>query len=67
MDVADMAEIELDLAERERQERISRLQLHGVSRTHCAQCEEAIPEGRRLALPGVRLCIDCAEFEELRG
>jgi phage/conjugal plasmid C-4 type zinc finger TraR family protein len=31
----------------------------GESRTHCAECEEPIPEARRAALPGVKLCIDC--------
>ena len=31
----------------------------GESRTHCAECEEPIPEARRMALPGVKLCIDC--------
>ncbi len=31
----------------------------GESRTHCEHCEEAIPEARRKAIPGVRLCIDC--------
>jgi len=31
----------------------------GDSRTHCAECEEPIPEARRLALPGVKLCIEC--------
>jgi phage/conjugal plasmid C-4 type zinc finger TraR family protein len=31
----------------------------GESRTHCAECEEEIPEKRRKALPGVKLCIDC--------
>ena len=31
----------------------------GESRTHCADCEEPIPEARRVALPGVKLCIDC--------
>ncbi|MFN3261713.1 MAG: DksA/TraR family C4-type zinc finger protein [Pikeienuella sp.] len=29
------------------------------SRETCAECEEAIPEARRWALPGVMLCIDC--------
>ena len=32
----------------------------GDSFTHCAECEEAIPEPRRAALPGVKLCVDCA-------
>ena len=31
----------------------------GESLTHCAECEEPIPEARRAALPGVKLCIDC--------
>jgi len=31
----------------------------GESRTHCAECEEPIPEARRLAIPGVKLCVDC--------
>jgi phage/conjugal plasmid C-4 type zinc finger TraR family protein len=31
----------------------------GESQRHCAQCGEEIPEARRLAMPGVRLCIAC--------
>ena len=31
----------------------------GESLTHCADCDEPIPEARRLAQPGVRLCIAC--------
>ncbi len=33
----------------------------GDSLTHCAECEEEIPEARRKALPGVKLCIDCMQ------
>ena len=33
----------------------------GESFTHCAECDEEIPEQRRLARPGVKLCIDCQE------
>ncbi|UWQ44576.1 DksA/TraR family C4-type zinc finger protein [Leisingera aquaemixtae] len=33
----------------------------GESRTHCAECEEPIPEKRRAAIPGVKLCIDCQQ------
>ena len=33
----------------------------GESLTHCADCEEPIPEARRIALPGVKLCIDCQQ------
>lgn len=36
----------------------------GESLTHCEECENPIPEARRKALPGVRLCIGCqAEME----
>jgi phage/conjugal plasmid C-4 type zinc finger TraR family protein len=33
----------------------------GESLTHCADCDEPIPEARRTALPGVKLCVDCAQ------
>ncbi len=43
----------------------------GESLRFCAECEEEIPEARRLARPGVKLCIDCQEERdgatELRG
>ncbi|WP_121631574.1 DksA/TraR family C4-type zinc finger protein [Tropicibacter alexandrii] len=32
----------------------------GESLTDCAECGEEIPEARRAALPGVKLCVDCA-------
>lgn len=65
-DVADLAEIELELMERERQDRISQMQYRGVSRTHCAECDEAIPQARQVAVPGVRLCFDCQQIGEMR-
>lgn len=33
----------------------------GESLSHCAECEEPIPEARRAALPGVKLCLDCQQ------
>ncbi|WP_171121116.1 MULTISPECIES: DksA/TraR family C4-type zinc finger protein [unclassified Ruegeria] len=33
----------------------------GQSLTHCAECEEPIPEKRRAAIPGVKLCLDCQQ------
>ncbi|HEX7338633.1 MAG TPA: DksA/TraR family C4-type zinc finger protein [Rhodanobacteraceae bacterium] len=33
----------------------------GPSLTHCEECGEPIPEARRKAVPGVRLCIACQE------
>lgn len=38
----------------------------GESRTHCAECEEPIPEARRQAIPGVKLCIDCQQDRDTR-
>ena len=31
----------------------------GESLRNCAECDAAIPEARREAVPGVRLCINC--------
>jgi phage/conjugal plasmid C-4 type zinc finger TraR family protein len=28
---------------------------------YCEECDEPIPEARRQAVPGVRLCVDCQE------
>lgn len=37
----------------------------GESLTHCEECEAAIPEKRRKALPGVRYCVSCqSELEK---
>ena len=38
----------------------------GESLRHCESCGEAIPEARRKALPGVRLCIDCQQQHDQR-
>lgn len=37
----------------------------GISATECVECCEVIPEGRRVAIPGVTLCTPCAEREAL--
>lgn len=31
----------------------------GASLSHCEECEALIPEARRQAIPGVRLCVAC--------
>ena len=31
----------------------------GAGLTHCEICRDAIPEARRQAIPGVRLCLGC--------
>lgn len=34
----------------------------GPSLSHCEECEAKIPEIRRQAVPGVRLCVPCQEL-----
>lgn len=52
------------LAERERR-------AHGhaprESAERCQVCDEPIPEGRRLAVPGVQTCVDCQTDIERQG
>ena len=33
----------------------------GESLARCEECDKVIPEARRKAVPGVRLCIECQE------
>lgn len=33
----------------------------GPGLTHCADCGNPIPEARRAAIPGVRLCVACQQ------
>ncbi len=37
---------------------------HGESLGHCADCETAIPEARRRAVPGVQCCAACQSERE---
>lgn len=66
--MADVADIANDVA----QERIQRIlnsrpqQTNKVSAIHCEECGAAIPEARRLALPGVATCVHCQEINEQR-
>jgi phage/conjugal plasmid C-4 type zinc finger TraR family protein len=34
---------------------------------HCETCDALIPELRRRALPGVRLCVGCQQVEDQRA
>jgi phage/conjugal plasmid C-4 type zinc finger TraR family protein len=36
----------------------------GPGLTHCQECGDKIPKARRLAVPGVSLCVDCQEYAE---
>ncbi|MEZ0469720.1 DksA/TraR family C4-type zinc finger protein [Luteimonas salinilitoris] len=36
----------------------------GPGLTHCEECDAPIPEARRKAVPGVRLCVSCQEAQD---
>lgn len=38
----------------------------GESSAHCVECESVIPDARRKAIPGVRLCVGCQSEREER-
>ncbi|MEQ5802227.1 DksA/TraR family C4-type zinc finger protein [Halomonas sp. H10-9-1] len=41
---------------------------HGESLAHCEECGGEIPQARREAVPGVRLCVACqAERDKRQG
>ena len=43
----------------------ARSRMHqGPSLRHCEDCEAPIPEARRKAVPGVRLCVSCQEVRD---
>lgn len=36
----------------------------GPGLTHCEECDTPIPEARRQAVPGVRLCVSCQAAQD---
>ena len=38
----------------------------GEGETHCVECGEEIPEGRRRAVPGARTCVACQSGRDAR-
>lgn len=52
---------QIDASVEEAVERARKQLPKGESLTHCEECGEAIPEARREAVPGVRLCVPCQE------
>ena len=39
----------------------------GESLRHCEECDNAIPEARRQAIPGVRLCVTCQSVHDAKA
>jgi len=59
--VQDQIDATVDDAVRHARDQLPR----GESLTHCEECDAPIPEARREAVPGVRLCVGCqSEIDE---
>lgn len=57
-DICDQAD---EVIEQIREQALAQIPRYtGISAKEC-ECGEEIPEGRRLAIPGVQLCVGCAE------
>ena len=58
----DAVNDQIDVSTREAIERMRLRNARPVdadSAAFCDECDEPIPEARRAAIPGVRLCVDC--------
>jgi len=55
---------QIDATVKDAIERARRQLPQGASRRHCEECDAPIPEARRKALPGVRLCVACQEARD---
>ncbi len=60
-DGAVQDQIDASIADAVERARAQLAQGQGESLTHCEDCEDEIPEGRRRAVPGVRRCVRCQE------
>lgn len=45
--------------------RAQQAERRGISLTECEDCDEKIPQARREAVPGVRLCVSCQQDRDL--
>ncbi|MDZ4812114.1 MAG: DksA/TraR family C4-type zinc finger protein [Pseudomonadota bacterium] len=55
---------QIDATIRDAIERARRQLLKGPGLLHCESCGDAIPEARRKAVAGVRLCVTCQETHD---
>ena len=58
--VQDQIDASIDDAVKEARSRLG----SGASASECEVCEAVIPEARRQALPGVRLCVTCQQEQD---
>lgn len=55
---------QIDSTVEEAVDRVRRQAPRGPSLTACEACGTEIPEARRVAVPGVRLCVSCQAAQE---
>lgn len=55
---------QIDATIKDAVERARRGRPRGPSLVHCEDCEARIPDARRKAVPGVRLCVACQEVRD---
>lgn len=60
-DLADLAQQSTEVYLKAARRNSQRLKPMGESAKVCDECGEAIPEARRQAVPGCRLCVACQE------
>lgn len=66
---AEIIDAASELEEMQREQAIAahRIDRNAVSATHCVECDEAIPQARREAVPGCRTCSDCQQIIEIKN
>jgi phage/conjugal plasmid C-4 type zinc finger TraR family protein len=60
----DAAQAQIDATVEDGVRRARSQLVRGPSLPHCEACGQAIPEARRAAVPGVRLCLPCQEARD---
>jgi phage/conjugal plasmid C-4 type zinc finger protein, TraR family len=65
-DAIDLAQ-QRELEDRERYINNARSRITVPSRFLCEECDTPIPQARRIAIPGVVLCVACQQIAELKN
>lgn len=65
-DAIDLAQ-QRELEDRERYISNARSRITVPSRFLCEECDAPIPQARRIAIPGVALCVACQQIAELKN
>lgn len=66
MDIIDSAS-EVEELQRNAALAAHRMNRDSVSAMRCSDCDEELPEARRIAYPGCTMCVDCQADAERRN